>query len=94
MLELKENKAKTINVLKIKQEAAVVELFVYPSTVRPATTGKTGKIQDQEAVEAVNIKAERQAVRKSNICPNFLHTCEKFVKWFFLFYICYIVSIC
>lgn len=91
MLELKENKAKTINVLKIKQEAAVVELFVYPSTVRPATTGKTGKIQDQEAVEAVNIKAQRQAVRKSNICPSFLHTCEKFVKCFFFFFKTFVI---
>lgn len=66
----------------MKEEAAAVELVFYPSTRRLATTGKTGEKQDQEAGGSegeINITAQRQAVRKSGICPTFLHTCEKFV---------------
>lgn len=51
MLEFKENKNNPC-IKNLKQEAAVVELFVYSSARRPATTGKTGEIQDQEAAGA------------------------------------------
>lgn len=51
-----------------------MELVFYLSTRRPATTGKTGEIQDQEVAgseEEANITAQRQAVGNSGICPIF-----------------------